>query len=280
MRDAQPVTRPLNETAQDFFTYGSWIIAIAVLAFTLVLWRRHKTPFYFLIVAASMVAAFGEPLYDEMMKLYFYTVNHDGQSVIQSHFTAFDVPQPVWTHSGYAILYGLPAVYIVRMIHAGTMTKKKLYIVACFSLLESCAFEIIGTSSGAYTYWGPHVFRIAEYPLVIGMLEMAQVMLFAVLAAELYKRIREPWQMLGVFLLFPITFVGANYGGGMAMIVGIHAENTNEFIRYTTTLLSMGCAVLIVRMVASFLPDAATKTAESPSVATVAGRQREAVAAD
>ncbi|MEV4421131.1 hypothetical protein AB0L40_14295 [Patulibacter sp. NPDC049589] len=280
MRLEQPVTRPLNLTAQDFFTYGSWILTIAVLVFTFVLWKREKTWYYTAIIAAAMVGAFGEPLYDEMMMLYFYSVDHGGTFVLQSTFTAFDVPQPNWAHSGYALLYGFPAVYIARSIHLGTMTKKKLYIVAGCSLLESIAFEVIGTSSGAYTYWGPHVFRIFEYPLVIGMLEMAQVMVFAVAAAELRKRAREPWQLAAIFLIFPITFVGVNYGGGMAMIVGLHAENTTEFIRYATTLISMGCAVLIVRLAASFLPDSVAAPVPARAATGTGAPAREAVAAD
>lgn len=283
MRDSQPVDRPLNLTAQDFFTYGSWILTVAVLVFTFYLWRKERTWYYTAIVGAALVGAFGEPLYDEMMMLYFYNVDQGGNFVLQSTFTAFDVPQPNWAHSGYAILYGFPAVYIARSIHLGTMTKKKLYVVACFSLLESIVFEVIGTSSGAYTYWGPHVFRIVEYPLVIGMLETAQVMVFAVAAAELRKRVQDPWQLASIFLVFPITFVGVNYGGGMAMIVGLHAENTNEFIRYATTLLSMGCAVLIVRLAASFLPTTIATTPVTAPTGTDAPTprpQREAVAAD
>lgn len=280
MRTTPPVDRPLNLTAQDFFTYGSWILTAALLVFTFVLWRREKSPYYLLIVLAAMVAAFGEPLYDEMMMLYFYNVDQGGNFVLQSTFTAFDIPQPNWAHSGYAILYGFPAVYIARSIHLGTMTKKKLYAVACLSLLESIAFEVIGTSSGAYTYWGPHVFRIVEYPLVIGMLEMAQVMCFAIAAAELRKRAREPWQLAAIFLVFPFTFVAANYGGGMAMIVGLHAENTTEFIRYSTTLISMGCAVLLVRLAASFLPDTVQGPATTPTPDAAPREQRTAVAAD
>lgn len=279
MRATQPVDRPLNLTAQDFFTYGSWILTVALLVFTFVLWRREKSPFYLLLVLASMVGAFGEPLYDEMMSLYFYTVDQGGNFVLQSTFTAFDVPQPNWAHSGYALLYGFPAVYITRMIHLGTMTKRKLYFVAGLSLLESIAFEVIGTSSGAYTYWGPHVFRIFQYPLVIGMLEMAQVMCFAIAASQLRKRVQEPWQLAAIFLVFPFTFVAANYGGGMAMIVGLHAENTTEFIRYSTTLISMGCAIFLVRLAASFLPSS-VETSTAPAPGAAVREQRPAVAAD
>lgn len=116
------------------------------------------------------------------------------------------------------------------------------------------------------------------------MLEMAQVMCFAVAAAEIHERAREPWQLAAIFLVFPLTFVAANYGGGMAMIIGLHAENTNEVIRYSTTLIGLGCAVFLVRLAASFLPDTATGRGPASSgtnADTPAPRpQREAVAAD
>ncbi|MCW2787951.1 MAG: hypothetical protein JWP56_254, partial [Aeromicrobium sp.] len=183
----------------------------------------------------------------------FYT-DHDGASAIYTHFTSFDVPQPIWTHSGYALLYAAPALYITRMIHLGTLTQKKLYAVAGLSLLESCAFEMIGINSNVYTYWGPHVFRVFDYPIVIGMLEMAQVMCFAIAAAELRKRVTHPAQLLGLVLLFPATFALANYGGGAALIVGLHVTDPSELVRYVTTVISMVAALGLVRIAAAFLP--------------------------
>jgi len=259
----QPVDRPLNLTAQDFFTYGSWALTIALLIVAYVMCRRERTPFYLLVVLASMVAAFAEPIYDELMVLYFYTA-HDGANALHTHFTAFDVPQPVWTHSGYAILYGGPAVYITYRIRHGGLTRRALYLIAASSFLESCAFEMIGINAGAYTYWGPHVLRVLDYPLAIGLNEMAQVTCFAIAAAQLRERVANPWQLGALFLIFPCTFALANYGAGAAMIVGLHAENTNELIRYATTLVTIGCALGLVRLAAAFLPASSPTPARDP----------------
>ncbi len=272
----QPVDRPLNLTAQDFFTYGSWILTLALLVVAFVMSRRERTPFYVLLVVAAMVAAFAEPIYDHLMLLYFYT-QHDGASAIHTHFTAAGVPQPVWTHSGYAILYAGPALYLTHMIRNGTLTRSGLYKVAGLSFLESCAFEMIGINAGAYAYWGPHVLRVLDYPLVIGMLEMAQVMCFAVAAAQLRSRVTASWQLVALLLVFPCTFALANYGGGAALIVGLHAENTNELIRYATTIVSMGCALGLVRLAAAFLPATTERTAHPAARPAAAPR---AVAAD
>jgi hypothetical protein len=249
----QPTDHQLNLVAQDVFTYGSWILTVVLLVVAVRASRRERTPFYALVVVVAMVAAFAEPIYDDLMMLYFYT-DHDGASAIFAHFTAFDVPQPIWTHSGYALLYAAPALYITHKMHLGTLTKKGLYVIAGISLLESCAFEMIGVNSDVYTYWGPHVFRIFDYPLVIGMLEMAQVMCFAVAAAQVRKRVTHPAQLMGLFLVFPATFALANYGAGGALIIGLHAEDTNGLIRYVTTIISIAAALGLVRMAASFLP--------------------------
>ncbi|MCW2750535.1 MAG: hypothetical protein JWR83_1645 [Aeromicrobium sp.] len=264
----QPVDHPLNLVAQDVFTYSSWILTAMLLALAVRMSRRERTPFYALIVLAAMVAAFGEPIYDNLMMLYFYTAHH-GASAIQSHFTAFGVPQPVWTHSGYALLYAGPALYVTRKMHLGSLTKQGLYLVAAISLIESCAFEMIGINSGVYVYWGPHVLRILDYPIVIGMLEMAQIMCFAVAAAHLRRHVTHPAQLVGLFLLFPATFALANYGAGAALIVGLHAETNSGALRYFTTLISMAAALGLVRMAASFLPstiDADRTTSDSPGV--------------
>ena len=168
-------------------SYGSWILTVALLVVAVQLGRREKgTPFYVYMVLASMVAALAEPLYDVGFALYFYS-----QKGMHHTFTAFGVPQPVWAYSGYAVLYAAPAIYINRKLARGKLDRRELLPVAGVIFLMSCAFEMIGINAGTYTYWGPHVLRIFKYPLVIGVLETAQVVCFAIAAAELRKRARS-----------------------------------------------------------------------------------------
>jgi hypothetical protein len=198
-----PVDHELNLTMQAILTYVSWGLTAVILVLAIWLGMRERTPFYALMVFAAGVGAFAEPLYDVGMMLYFYSTEG-----MWTHFTAFDIPQPIWTHSGYVVLYAAPAIYITHQIARGTMTRTKLFVWAGITLLESAAFEIVGINGGLYTYWGPHVFRILEYPLVIGVLEAAQVICFAVAASQLRARCTGQWQVLGLFVLFPCTFYG------------------------------------------------------------------------
>jgi hypothetical protein len=255
-----PIHHHLALTAQDVLTFGSWGITFILLAVAVQLGRRERTPFYVLVVLAAMVAAFAEPLYDEAFMLYFYSTHG-----MQTFFTAFNVPQPVWTHSGYAVLYALPTVFIARQIRVGTLTQRGLYVWAGVVLLMSCAFEMIGINLGTYTYWGPHELRILHYPLVIGALESAQVMCFAVGAALLRDRVKGHVGLLGLFILFPCTFFMANFGAGAPTIIAIHLKGTTPLLVTLMSLLSIGFAAALIRGAASLLPRAAGEPQRAPA---------------
>jgi hypothetical protein len=245
-----PVHHHLNLTGQNVLTYGSWGLTLVLLGVAVVLGRKERgTPFYLLMVLAAIVAALAEPLYDVGFSLYFYSTHG-----MQTTFTAFGIPQPVWAYSGYAVLYAAPAIYICRKIQQGKLTRSGLFAVAGVEFLMSCAFEMIGINAGTYTYWGPHVFRIFDYPLVIGVLETAQVVCFAVAAAQLRQRVNSGMGQLALFVIFPVTFFAANFGAGAAVIIGIHAHNTTRLLVTLTTLASIGCAATLIRLAASFLP--------------------------
>ena len=242
---------------QAILTDVSWALTAVLLVIAIWMGMRERTPFYALLVLGALVGAFAEPLYDVAMMLYFYSTPG-----MWTHFTAFDIPQPIWTHSGYVVLYAAPAIYITRQIARGMMTRRTLFVWAGITLLESAAFEIIGINGGLYAYWGPHVLRIVQYPLVIGVLEAAQVICFAVAASQLRARCTAQWQLLGLFVLFPCTFFMANFGAGWPTIIAVHLKHVSTPVIAAATVVSIGLAVMLVRMSASFLPQGAADDAE------------------
>jgi hypothetical protein len=249
-----PYDHPLDLTTQSILTYGSWGLTVVLLAYAVRLGLRQRTPFFVLIVLAAMIGAFFEPLYDVGFMLLFYVPG------IWSHFTAFDIPQPLWTHSGYAILYALPAIAITNGIGNGTMTRSGLYKWAAVELAMSCCFEMIGINGGAYTYWGPHVLRIANYPLVIGVLETAQVVCFSIAASELRRRTQGATPLLGLFVLFPCMFFFANFGAGAPTIVALHTQDAGVVLIAAGTLLSIACAGVLIFAASRLLPVTASAT--------------------
>jgi hypothetical protein len=252
-----PLDHELNLTTQAILTDASWGLTAVLLVIAIWMGMRERTPFYALLVLGALVGAFAEPLYDVAMMLYFYSTPG-----MWTHFTAFDIPQPIWTHSGYVVLYAAPAIYITRQIARGMMTRRTLFVWAGITLLESAAFEIIGINGGLYAYWGPHVLRIFQYPLVIGVLEAAQVICFAVAASQLRARCTARWQLLGLFVLFPCTFFMANFGAGWPTIIAVHLKHTSTLTIAAATLVSICFAAILVRICASFLPQGAADDAE------------------
>jgi hypothetical protein len=249
----------LNLTGQNVLTFVSWALTIILLAITIEMGRRERSPFYVLIVLAAMAGAFAEALYDEAFSLYFYSTHG-----MQTFYTVFDVPQPVWTHSGYAILYALPAVLITYRIRRGLLTPRALYAWAGVAFGMSCVFEMTGINIGTYTYWGPHVLRVFHYPLVIGVLEAAQTICFAVAASQLRHRATGRWSLLGLFVLFPATFFGVNFGAGSPVIIAIHAAHGSQVAVYLCTVLSIVFAVTLVRFAAAFVPGSELAAATGP----------------
>ena len=73
------------------------------------LWKKEKTPFCFIIVLAVAFGELFEPLYDEATMLHFYSPG------IWSLFSSFDIPQPIWVHSGYVTLTLNPLKLVVRL---------------------------------------------------------------------------------------------------------------------------------------------------------------------
>lgn len=251
---------------QAILTHGSWALTAVLLVIAVWLGARERTPFYALLVLGALIGAFAEPLYDVAMMLYFYSTPG-----MWTHFTAFDIPQPIWTHSGYVVLYAAPAIYITRLLAGHAMKRRNLFVCAGITLLESAAFEIIGINGGLYTYWGPHVFRIFQYPLVIGVLEAAQVICFAIGAAVLRDRLTSLWQLLGLLVLFPCTFFMANFGAGWPTIIAVHLKHTSTPVITSATVVSICFAAILVIAAASFLPK--RPAVDRPSRAAPSGAQ-------
>jgi len=241
---------------QNVFTWASWIIVAVMLVIAARMWVRQRTPFYLLACLAAGVAAFAEPLYDVAFDLWFYDAHNGQAGAAYSHFTAFGVVQPNWTHSGYIILYASACLYAGGRMYQGRLSRRGLFLVWGAEILASCVFEVIGTGTDVYTYYGPYELRIWDYPLVIGVLEGTQVVLFTVVAVQIWRRVASNWGLLSLFAAFPVTFFGANFGVGAPVIIALHLDEP-EFsagIVWAATLLTIALCAVTVNGASKFLP--------------------------
>lgn len=241
---------------QSLFTWASWGIALLM---RLIAWRmgtRQKTMFYIIAILAVGLGAYIEPLYDVAFDLWFHDVHNGEPGAMWSHFTAFEVIQPNWTHSGYVILYATACLYAGRMMYEGRVSNSLLCVIWLAEIGASCLFEVIGTGLGVYTYYGPYVLRIWNYPLVIGILEGTQVMVFTVLAVRVWRASSGNLELVGLFLLFPVTMLGVNTGIGGPIVIALHlpqAESSPGII-WVATVLTICLCMITVYGVSKFLP--------------------------
>lgn len=257
---------PLDTTWQGVFTYASWGIVLIMIAIAVRKGRAEGTPFYLMAILGAGLAAFAEPLYDVAFDLWFYDAHANGTpGAMISHFTAFGVVQPNWTHSGYIILYAMACLYAGRRIFEGRMTRVNLFQIWVLEIVISCVFEAIGTGVNVYTYYGPFELRIWHYPLIVGILEGTQVMLFTVLAVQIWRRVRTGWGLTSLLAAFPVTMFGANFGLGAPVIIALHLDEGtfSSTIVWLATFLSMGLCAIAVHGASLFLPG----PVEAPSAA-------------
>ena len=250
---------PLNLLWQNIFMWASWLIVLVMLVIAVVMGLRQRTPFYMIAILAAGVAAFAEPLYDVAFDLWFYDAHADGTpGAAFSHFSAFGVVQPIWTHSGYIILYAAASLYAGRLIYQGRLSRRGLFLVWGAEISMSIAFEVIGTGTDVYTYYGPYVGRIVNYPVVIGVLEGTQTLLFTVVAVLLWRKVSTAWGLLSLFVLFPMTFFGANFGLGAPVIIALHLDGglSTDGLVAAATVLSIALCTFVVYGLSRLLPDA------------------------
>ena len=253
-----PYDHSLNLVTQTIMTFASWAIALGLLAVSVLRGRQQGTVFPVLLVVAAGLAALAEPLYDIAFKLLFFI---PGQWTL---FTYDDIPQPVWTISGYMILYAGPAIFICENLARGISRRAFLTWTAA-TLLASSVFEIYGIAGGAYSYWGPHAFRVFGYPLAVGVLETTFVMLFSVLAHEYRNRIPGGWGLLGIFVLFPCTFYSVNLGIGAPMLVTLGLASPSPALATVGAALSIGLAVCVIAALARCAAAPSPITAGKPA---------------
>jgi hypothetical protein len=79
---------------------------------------------------------------------------------------------------------------------------------------------------------------------------------FAVAAAALRRRVRGQAGLLGLFVLFPCTFLGVNLGAGWPTIIAIHLATPFRAVTLAGTLMSVLLALIVIGVAAKLTPDA------------------------
>ena len=143
------------------------------------------------------------------------------------------------------------AAFADRLAAQPPMRGRRTSIAAAIEFAMSCCFEMIVINAGVYEYWGPHVLRVFNYPLIIATLETVQVMCFSVAAAHLRRHADNALQLLALFVIFPAFFIMGNLGVGGPTVIALHLDSTSPGLVYAGTLTSLVFAVVAIRLAAA-----------------------------
>jgi hypothetical protein len=90
-------------------------------------------------------------------------------------------------------------------------------------------------------------------------------MLFSVLAHEFRRRIPAGLGLLGIFVLFPCTFYGVNFGIGAPMLVTLGLASPSPALATIGAAVSMGVAVCVIAALARYAAVPSPITARKPA---------------
>lgn len=124
----------------------------------------------------------------------------------------------------------------------------------------------LASGNAAFTgYYGAHALRLFNYPMVVGVLETAQVISFCMAATLLRRHVGERWGLLSQFVLFPMTFYGINFGLGAPVLVAINMPQVNPTLVLIGSVFSIVTALGVVIGWSRLLPVAQSLSLSRPA---------------
>lgn len=235
----------------------NWLLTAAVLVLLLREAWRTRSLFPLAFIAGGALAAFVEPIFDGNIHVLF--VYPPG---MQPSWHFYNVPYPWYEIPGNSCLAG-PVYWMYHKFRTGISAKALwayFFVWWGFDALQ----EVPGTLMGAYVYFGPHPFIIANWPVWIGMLAGLGFPLAGYAANAMRDSMSGARLWLAQVILMPVVIYGC------------------EVIAWPMWDTLNGGASLLTTHIAALVSLAFTATAYSVLVAVNGRRQgaRKAAAAD
>jgi hypothetical protein len=262
-----PVGVPVNLTGQWVLTVGVICGLVVVAVAAVRLGRRLDSWAPVAMVAGSLLSGFIEPIYCITMHLWYY---RPGQWTM---ITAFGNSQPVWSWLSYCAFYGGLSLLVWWRIEKGA-TRSDLLRLGGILLLIGAATEIVCIKLGTYEYYGPHPFRVAEFPLWIAVANASVGMVAGIVAQRLRPLLPGP-QVIAYLALVPGCMTMIQFGTGFVTLDAINTPNPPMWLLYVLSVISMALSCALSWCALRLVPTTRERPAESarldPAQPTAAG---------
>lgn len=209
-------------------------LALAVLGYAIMEWRRLKRPTPVAVVIGSALASVYEPLGD----LFAHVTYHEiGQL---RAFASFGFSIPLWIVPTYVIFFGLPVVALQRVIGRGTAMRDWL-LLWVGAAVGALFFEVWLLQSGAIAYYGPNQpFQLFGFPVWMAAVNASTMLVVAAVVRAADISVIGKRTPLLIALLFPAILMGAH--GGMSLPIG---AAMNGLISHHLTDLAASLSIVL-----------------------------------
>lgn len=241
-----PVDVPVDPTGQLIMTIAVLCGLAAVFVGGLRMSRSRGSSAPLIMLAGSLLAGFIEPLYCNAFHLWYYSV---GQ---WSMYSTMGISQPVWSWLSYCPFYGGLTLLVWARIDKGA-ARREVGRMAALLVAIGIVTEIVCITLGTYEYYGPHPFRVLNFPLWIAVANAVVGMVSGILAARLLPLLpgARAWAYLA---LVPATMTMIQFGTGFLALDAINAANPPTWLLYAAATLSMALAATVAMAALRLVP--------------------------
>jgi hypothetical protein len=248
-----PVDTPVNATGQLVMTILTVCALVGVLVAGVRMARGRGSAAPLVLLGGSLLAGFIETLYCLAFHLWYYV---PGQWAI---YTTMDRSLPIWAWLSYCPFYGGLALWTWNQVDKGA-TRRQLFQLFGVLVLIGILTEIVCIGVGTYEYYGPHPFRVLNFPIWIAVANASIGIVAGVLAARLHPLLRGR-QALALVALVPAVMTMVQFGTGFLALDVINAENPPTWLMYLAATASMALAVTVAWLALRLVP--ATRPTEA-----------------
>lgn len=201
--------RPVNEVGQVLSTVLTGVLAVAAVTYCIVLWRRERITWQFLLLISGGMTCLMEPLFDHLYGLWFF---EEGQWRL---YTTFGSNQPVWVPLAYLAFYGGASVFVARtMMRRPSMnTAWKMYaaIVVMALVAEISYVQFLEV----YEYQEHQPFVVLGYPIFLGFTNAMSALVGGMVAFGLLPHLRSALDRAVLITVIPVAFAAGLFGSGI-----------------------------------------------------------------
>jgi hypothetical protein len=250
-----PVDQTLGTTGQAVLTVVTAVVAVVALSLIVRMARRERTVWPIVIGVGGILCLGLEPIYDNLFNIWFYDAGD-----IWKAYTSYGMVQPVWVPITYVWCYGSLAIYAARRVDRG-LTRAGAWRLAGVFMVVYTIFEFVGINLGVYEYYGPHPFRVFNFPVWVSVSNGSIGMIAGILIARLRPLLagRQIWALVPVV---PAVFAMVSFGGSFPALVAMNAPDAPTAVIWLAAIASMALEFSMLHLASLLLPAAAPVLAD------------------